>query len=150
MLTLRAIVSSRSSRAPGGPPGETEISALNPERGRRILQAMGWAELAPGSLNLEVDEDSVYRLLLCVPVIQEPGASVLYPSAYAHIPKLRVGYLYFVGRLTKGDRAAPVLIRRAVNPLPKRVEAFSNQNLRETLALSDGDAIICEVEYCAV
>ncbi len=150
MLTFRATISSRSSRLPGGPPGETDISALNPGRRERILQATGWTELVSGSLNLEVDEDVIHKLLLCAPVIRESGEDVQYPAAYSYIPRLRVGYLYFAGRLSKGDKAAKVLVRRAMNPLPRRIEAFSHQNLRESLALSDGDFVTCEVDKGAV
>ena len=146
MLAFRATVSSRSSRLPGGPPGETEISGLNPKRRERILEATGWPALALGSLNLEVDDESVHRLLLCCPVIREPGEDVQYPAAYADIPKLRVGYLYFPGRLAKGDSVVPVLFRRAINPLPRRIEAFSREQLRAALRLSDGDGVMCEVD----
>lgn len=124
--------------------------ALNPERRDRILQATNWANVIPGSLNLEVSENSVHRLLLCAPVIREDGEKVRYPTAYADIPKLRVGYLYYTARLRKGDKVAAVLIRRAVNPLPTRVEAFSEQMLREVLELSDGEIVTCEVNDSAV
>jgi hypothetical protein len=150
MHTFPATVSSRSSRGPGGPPGEAEILALNPQRRDRILQTTGWASLFPGSLNLEVTPDCVHRLLLRAPAIREDAEDVQYPSAYASIPKLRVGYLYFSGRLHNSDRVAPVLFRRAVDPLPNRIEAFAEQSLREALSLSDGNTVTCEVEDSAV
>lgn len=150
MRTFPATISSRSSRGPGGPPGETEILRLNPKRRDRILQATGWASLFPGSLNLEVTPDCVHLLLLSAPAIREDGEDIQYPSAYANIPRLRVGYLYFSGRLRNGDRVAPVLFRRAVNPLPNRIEAFAEQALREALSLTDGNAVTCEVEDSAV
>jgi CTP-dependent riboflavin kinase len=146
MRTFPATVSSRSSRGPGGPPGEADVLALNPQRRDRILQATGWSSLFPGSLNLEVTPDCVHCLLLHTPAIREDGENVRYPSAYAHIPKIRIGYLYFSGRLRNGDRVAPVLFRRAVNPLSNRIEAFAEQQLRQTLSLSDGDIITCEVD----
>ena len=150
MVTFPATVSSRSSRRPGGPPGEAEVLALNPERREQILESTKWASLFPGSLNLEVSMECVHRLLLCTPVIREDGEGIRYPTTYASIPKLRVGYLYFHGRLRKGDRVVPVLLRRAMNPLPGRIEAFAEQSLREALSLSDGDTLTCEVEDSAV
>jgi CTP-dependent riboflavin kinase len=150
MHTFSATVSSRSSRQPGGPPGEAEVLALNPQRRDRILQTTRWAALFPGSLNLEVATECVHRLLLYSPAIREDGENVRYPTAHAHVPKMRVGYLYFLGRLRKGDKVTPVLIRRAVNPLPNRIEAFAEQSLREALSLSDGDIVSCEVDDSAV
>lgn len=147
MIVFEAIVGSRSSTRPSvGPPGDAEILALNPHRRERILQATGWTDLFPGTLNLEVEEDSVHRLLLCTAAIREGGEGVVYPQQYAHIPKLRVGYLYFPGRIRKGDKTASVLIRRACNPLKTRVEAFSEEKLRDALELSDGDSVVCEVD----
>lgn len=150
MLSFRATVSSRSSRTQGGPPSEAEIFALNNGRRELILRATGWADVVPGSLNLEVAEESVYRLLLCAPLIRESGERVKYPAEYSHIPKKRVGYLYFAAHLIKNGMTVPVLIRRAMNPLPTRIEAFSYENLRQALELVDGDVIVCELEEDAV
>ncbi len=150
MLSFRGIVGSRSSRGAGGPPGEADVLKLNPQRRDAILRATGWTDLVPGTLNLEVQEDAVHRLLLCVPAIRENGETVKYPPQYAHIPKLRVGYLYYSARLKVGGKAASVLIRRAVNPLPTRLEAFSDHPLRDALALSDGDPVACEVDTYVV
>lgn len=147
MIIFQAIVGSRTSAGQsGGPPGEAEVLALNPQRRDRILQATGWKDLVPGTLNLEVAEDSVHRLLLCAPVILENGEDVKYPRQDTHIQKLRVGYLYYWAKIKKGERTARVLIRRACNPLKNRLEAFSEQKLRDSLALSDGDSIVCEVD----
>ena len=129
-----------------GPPGEAEVLALNPARRTKILQATGWKDLFPGTLNLKVSGDSVHRLLLCTPVIRERGDEVAYPPKYTHIPKLRVGYLYFRARIKNGDRISPVLVRRACNPLPTRIEAFSELKLRDTLGVSDDDSVLCEVD----
>lgn len=150
MQTFVATVSSRSSQKPGGPPSEREVLQLNPLRRERILQVTKWTDLFPGSLNLEVDADCVHRLLLCAPAIREDGEHVQYPAAYACIPKLRVGYLYFSGRLRKDDNMVPVLFRRAANPLARRIEAFSSRSLRDALSLVDRDTVICEVEDSAV
>ena len=46
----------------GGPPGESEILALNPQRKDGILKATGWEKLEPGSLNLDVSADVVEAL----------------------------------------------------------------------------------------
>ncbi len=147
MIAFQAIVESRSSTAPSvGPPGEAEVLALNPHRRDRILRATGWKELFPGTLNLEVTEDCVHRLLLCTARIRERAEEVRYPEQYAPIPRLRVGYLYYSARIKNGDKAASVLIRRACNPLKTRLEAFSEAKLRESLGLSDGDSVVCEVD----
>ncbi|MGN6228132.1 MAG: hypothetical protein ACTHNM_11930 [Dyella sp.] len=150
MHTFSAIVSSRSSKKPDGPPGEKEILELNPARRERILQVTKWPNLFSGSLNLDVPDDCVHRLWLCTPVLWEDGADVQYPEKYAHIPRLRVGYLYFAGNLRNGQKTVPVLFRRAANPLPKRIEAFASQSLRDALSLSDKIAVTCEVEVTAV
>jgi len=147
MLKFEGIVGSRSSKegAPRGPVGEAEILTLNPQRRTAILAATGWKDLFPGTLNLEVGQEVVEGLLSCSPLIREKGEDVKYPEPYTHIPKLRVGYLYYQASIRGGDRSASVLIRRAINPLPRRVEAFAEARLREMLSLSDGDRVICEV-----
>lgn len=146
MTKFPGTVESRSSSAPvAGPPGEAEVLALNPTRRDRILQATGWKDLFPGTLNLKVTEDSVHRLLLCTPVVRERGDDAVYPPQYAHILKFRVGYLYFRARIKNGDRILSVLIRRACNPLPTRIEVFSELKLRDALAVSDGDSVVCEI-----
>ena len=119
---------------------------MNPQRRDRILKATGWKELCPGTLNLDVTEDCVHRLLLCTATIRERGEDVKYPEPYADIPKLRVGYLYYSGRIVNGNKTGTVLIRRACNPLKTRLEAFSDVKLRESLEMSDRDAIVCEVD----
>jgi hypothetical protein len=149
MHTFSAIVSSRSTKDPSGPPSEREILELNPNRRERILEVTGWDFLFPGSLNLEIPCDRAHRFWRCMPVLNESGQDVRYPDAYAHIPKLRVGYLYFAGQLRNGDRTHSVLFRRAANPLPNRIEAFASCSLRETLSLSDNLAVVCEVEVSA-
>lgn len=132
-------VGSRSSTVSGGPPGEAEVLGLNPERRERILAATGWTDVCPGTLNLEVTEDGVHRLLLCTPTIRERGEDVRYPPGrYAGISNVRVGYLYYIGSITSGDETETVVFRRACNPLPKRIEVFSQVKLRERLKLSDG------------
>lgn len=147
MIVFQAKVGSRTSGGQlGGPPGESEVLALNPQRREKILLATGWKDLVPGTLNLEVVEDSVHRLLLCMPVIREKGEDVKYPQQYAHIPRLRVGYLYYWARIRKDEKIATVLIRRACNPLKTRLEAFSEHKLRDSLSLSDGETVVCETD----
>jgi hypothetical protein len=147
VIVFQAIVGSRTSGGqPGGPPGEAEVLSLNPQRLEKILKATGWKALIPGTLNLEVVEDSVHQLLLCTPLIREKGEAVKYPQQYAHIPTLRVGYLYYWARIKKGEEVATVLIRRACNPLKNRLEAFSELNLRSSLSLSDGEKVVCEID----
>jgi CTP-dependent riboflavin kinase len=152
MLQFKGIVGSRSSRggAPRGPVGEAEILALNPKRRAAILAATGWNDVFPGTLNLEVEPVVVEHLLSCTPLIREKGEDVKYPDPYAHIPGLRIGYLYYAALIRNGDKSASVLIRRAVNPLRGRVEAFADRNLRDLLGLSDGDWVLCEVNQQVV
>ena len=147
MFVFKAVVGSRTSGGQvGGPPGESEVLALNPQRRDRILQATGWKDLVPGTLNLEVSEEPVHRLLLCTPLILEKGEDVKYPHQYAHIPKLRVGYLYYWARIKKDEKVEAVLIRRACNPLKNRLEVFSDSKLRRALSLSDRETIFCEID----
>jgi hypothetical protein len=140
-----ARVSSRSSRGAGGPPGEAEVLRLNPNRQTMILDATGWSQLIPGTLNLEVAQELVEQLLLFEPLIKEPGTSITYPSPYQRIPLMRRGYLYYVATLSRLDVSAPTLLRRAINPLPGRVEAFSDRCLRDFLRVVDGDEVVCRV-----
>jgi len=146
VFEFAATVSSRSSRKPGGPPGEAEILTLNPQRRVMLLRVTGWTDLIAGTLNLEVAEDVVRRLSMYKPAVCEDAADVVYPEPYAHIPRLRGGYLYYFASIGSYDAIASALIRRAQqNPLARRIEAFSNLNLREALSLSDGDVVDCRV-----
>lgn len=88
--------------------------ALNPQRRERILQATGWKDLVPGTLNLEVAEDSVHRLLLCTPVIREKGKDVKYPQQYVRIPTLRVGYLLLLGQNQERRKSRNTTVSRLV------------------------------------
>jgi hypothetical protein len=144
-MEFMARVSSRSSRGAGGPPGEAEVLRLNPQRQTMILDATGWSQLIPGTLNLEVAPELVEQLLLFEPLIREPGTSINYPPPYHRIPLMRHGYLYYVATLSSLDISAPALLRRAVNPLPGRVEAFSDRCLRDFLRVVDGDEVVCRM-----
>ena len=144
-MEFTARVSARSSRGIGGPPGEAEVLRLNPQRQTIILQATGWSQLIQGTLNLEVVQGIVEQLLSHEPLINEPGSSATYPPPYQGIPLMRRGYLYYVATVSRRDVPAPTLIRRAINPLPGRVEAFSDRCLRDFLQLVDGDEVVCRV-----
>lgn len=145
MIKFTATVSSRSSASLGGPPGEAKLLELNPGRRQLLLGATGWGYLYPGSLNLEVIEDIVCQLASCSPLVCEEPDTVHYPEPYSRIPRLRAGYLYYLAMISRGDKEAAALIRRARNPIPTRVEGFSDRFLREHLGLTDGDKVICKV-----
>jgi len=144
-MKFKATISSRSSSHASGPPGETEILRLNPQRCEMILAETGWNELVEGTLNLEVNKDVVSQLLTQKPTIREPGSSVYYPVPYKNIPKMRKVYLYFRGTISKGSHSENVLFRTAEKPLPNRLEAFAPVRLRENLSIADGDQVDCDI-----
>jgi hypothetical protein len=121
------------------------VLRLNPQRQTMILDATGWSQLTPGTLNLEVLPEIVERLLSLEPLIREPGASVMYPPPYQALPLMRGGYLYFAATVSRRDVSAPALIRRAINPLRGRIEAFSDRCLRDFLHVVDDDEVDCRV-----
>src|SRR5438128_2016752 len=124
-LTFEGRVQFRSSVAPGvGPPGESEVLALNPEREARIRAVTGWSRLQAGSLNLTVEDGVLDALLKFEPTLVEDGAIIRYPAQYAHIPKLRGAYLYYPATFKVAEGNEPVLVRRARNPVRGRVELF--------------------------
>jgi hypothetical protein len=132
-MRLKGQVSIRSSRpGAGGPPGEKEILALNPQREKLILEQTGWQTLFHGSLNIECDESDLRSTLdRTCPLFLEPWQSVVYPEQYKHIPKMRDGYRYFPAILSihGGPQHRKVLLRRAINPLQGRIEAFCDEQL---------------------
>ncbi len=132
---------------PGEAPGEAEIQRKNPQRKKMILNATGWDDLFPGSLNIRVDRQVVHRLLLCEPLIREPGETITYPEGYKHIPKMRVGYLYYKAVLTRKGNNEEVLVRRACNTkyLEDIIEVFAPKNLKDAMSLNDGDQITCRI-----
>lgn len=144
-MKFTAKISSRSSTRRTGPPGETEILALNPQRREMILNATGWNEISDGTLNLEVHEDVVCQLLSQEPAIREPGSTVKYPARHQRIPRLRIAYLYFRGSISYSGNSEDVLIRTAENPLKNRLEAFAPVKLRDRLEFLDGDQVVCEI-----
>ena len=84
----------------GGAPGESVIHQLNPQREEKILAAMGWRCLEPGSLNLRVDDQTVDRLLKMKELIHERPDEINYPEKYKYIPECRGGYRYYLATVT--------------------------------------------------
>ncbi len=144
-MKFQGTVQFRSSIRPGaGPPGESEVLVLNPQRVENILKTTGWSRLEPGSLNLTVDNAVVNDLLKLKPVLIEDGSTVRYPDAFKHIPQLRKAYYYYCAQLNSGDSVQEVLVRRALVPVPGRIELFAPINLRSTLNLAMGDRVDVE------
>lgn len=147
-MRFAGIVESRSSLPQtGGPPGESDILGLNPDRQTGILAATGWSTLYPGTLNLGVPDDVIHRLLLYKAVYAEDGFNIRYPEKYANIPLKRIGYLYYSAMLSKDkdSEQISVLLRRACNPLNNRVEVFAEMQLRQKLGVNDGNVVYCVV-----
>jgi hypothetical protein len=145
-LAITGSVQFRSSLTePPGPVGEKEILALNPQRAAHILGVTGWPTLEPGSLNLKVGPGVVEALGGLRPTWREDGSSVRYPAQYAHIPKMREAYLYFLGTAKRGDRSQEVLVRRAQKPLAGVIELFAPVNLTKLYGLVVGDEISVQV-----
>ena len=140
------VVSSRSSTSAAGPPGEKVILELNPERRERILELTSWRSLFPGTLNLAVDEAALELLRESEAVWVEDAREVRYPDSWRHIPKLRKAYLYYQGTARSASFAIDVLIRRAENPVPGRVELFAPESIRSALNVNDGDRIMIELD----
>ncbi len=137
----------RSTARLGGPPGEAEVLALNPQRREAILNATDWHSLEPGSLNRAVDYAVPETLLRFKPALVEEGTSVKYPRAYSYIPGLRKRYFYFGGIGAVRDIRLAVLIRRAEVPTyPGLVELLSRWDLRTSLDLEDGDIVTVEID----
>lgn len=140
---IRGVVGFRSSRSPEGPPGESEIQRLNPNRVELILGMTGWERLEAGSLNVECDQNVLIDVLDSRdPDLFEHPDSITYPSNYAHIPKLRKGYRYWHAIVSSYGKSEPCLVRRAVNPLKTRIELFAPVSLCETLNLNDRDEVL--------
>jgi hypothetical protein len=127
--------------SPPPAPGESEIQRLNPQRAKRILVKTGWPRLEPGTLNLTVDETVVTGLGTLHPFFQESADEFVYPESHSHIPSLRLGYLYYRGVASKDGRNAAVLVRRAINPLPKCVELLGPVLLCKELAVTVDDDV---------
>jgi hypothetical protein len=145
-LVFNGVVEFRSSLPnASGPPGETAVLALNPQRIAAIREITGWDRLQPGSLNLSVDDAAVGHLKSLKPTWTEPGSSVRYPPNYAHIPRLRGAYLYYLGNVAVRDKTQEVLIRTAANGIANRVELFAPDSLVMRFGLSAGDLVTVTV-----
>ena len=104
-MTFQGRIELRSTQQDAnGPPGESQIQALNPRRKLTICQRMRWGTLAPGSMNLIVDHQTVHLLLAYETLIVEDARGLVYPDEFEHIPRHRVGYLYYPGTLLVGAR----------------------------------------------
>jgi hypothetical protein len=145
MFEFSATVSARSSRGAGGPPGEKQVMELNPGRIECLRSATGWQQVEPGSLNLEVADGVIDQLSRFKLAMSESASDIQYPSPYQSIPVRRGGYRYYRAVLCVGEHRADVLLRRAVNPLPNRIEAFCSVNLRQALQVVDGDVVRCQL-----
>jgi hypothetical protein len=145
-MRFAGIVYSRSSAGAAGPPGEKAILELNPERLERIVEATGWCNLEPGTLNLRVEDSVVTDLESQTPLFVEDAATIRYPRGFERIPIKRKGYLYFLAVAQSNTLSRPVLVRRAVNPVPRCVELFAEQNLRASLSLRDGNTVEIDLE----
>lgn len=124
-----------------GPPPETEIQRLNPQRPRRILMKTRWPRLQAGSLNLHVDNPVVLGLGTLSPFFHESADEVTYPDPHKPLLLDRQGYLYYRGVVSRNGRNASVLVRRAINPLPDVVELLAAVRLRDELEVGDKDGV---------
>jgi hypothetical protein len=146
MMEFEGKVQFRSSVRLSGPPGETEVLRLNPQREKQILEVTGWKTLKHGSLNLAVDNNVLDKLLMYTPAFVEPGESIIYPERFQHIPKMRVEYYYYTGVARVGENSQPVLVRRAKNPVRGRVELFAPVKLTEHFNIIAGDNVTVEIK----
>jgi len=139
-----AKVFSRSSTSAEGPPGERELLALNPSREDGIMQACGWSRIEPGTLNLAIKFPFNDVAKHIAPSFYEAAQEVVYPPAYQHIPKARIGYWYYHGCVHHNGDYMPVLFRRALTPNSEEVlEVFAEHSVRERLKVVDGDNVLC-------
>ena len=144
-IEFEGTVYARSSKEnASGPPGETEIGLLNPERANRIRKGAGWTALEPGTLNLKVNDSDVHMLATLQPAFSEPAPA--YPEKYASIPARRVGYWYYNAEITsrKGKKfrsPKPVLLRRAINPCKGVIEVLAPFSIRGKWGIKDGDKL---------
>ncbi len=144
-IKFTGVVTSRSSKSNQGPPGEKAILELNPQRLEGILEKTGWHSVEPGTLNLRVDNAVLASLLHSTPVLIEKAETVIYPEPWKHIPAMRRAYLYYDATARAKGKTQAVLVRRAENPVAGRIELFADRNLRDFLAVKDGDCLEIEV-----
>jgi hypothetical protein len=135
----------RSSVKPDGPPGESEILSLNPQRRVDILRTTGWSRLEDGTLNLIVRDDVVDGLLEHKPLLIEDAKTVVYPSQWKHVPLKREAYYYYRATAVAKGKRQEVLVRRAKVALPRRVELFAPISLKQLFPLADRDRVVVEI-----
>ena len=106
---------------------------------------MCWRRLEPGTLNLYLDRDEdrkkARKLTVVKELIFEPHDEINYPNKWQHIPKIRGGYKYYLATATVKEETQEVLVRRAINPIPKHIELFAAVNLRAHFRLQDRDEV---------
>ena len=145
-LRLTGTVEFRSSLPnASGPPGETKILSLNPQRKTGILGVTQWPSLEPGSLNLAVSNEVIYKLKKLTPTWEEDGAAGTYPLGFEHIPRKRGAYLYYLAEAQAFGKRQAVLVRTARNALGGRDELFAAVSLRGHLGLREKDCVVVEV-----
>jgi hypothetical protein len=119
---------------------------MNPQRGRGIIAATGWSEVALGSLNLSVENAVVDSLMGYKPIYEESGDTVIYPVPYQGIPIKRKRYLYFRAMASANGKIHEVLVRRAeVPPYPGLVELYASESLMGFFGLDEGGSLTVEV-----
>lgn len=120
---------------------------LNPQREQKLLEITGWSRLAPGTLNVECNEADLADVFARLePLWREPWESVSYPRKYRRIPQKRGGYLYYGAALVFAAQELPVLVRRAANPLKKRIEVYAETSLKEALGIANDDVVSISFE----
>jgi hypothetical protein len=142
-MVFEGFVQFRTSDVPDprGPPGESRILELNPQRRDLILRVTRWPLLEPGTLNLDVPNSVVECLMNYRPLITEPGSSVVYPKPFERIPLFREASLYFSATASAHGVTRDVLVRRAKNPLSQRLELFAGVSLKAQLKLKKHDTV---------
>ena len=106
----------------------------------------GWPSLYFGSLNLEVGDAVLDLLAQKEPDWCEDARHVRYPEQWQHIPAMRVAYWYYKATARSRGLSVEMLVRRAQKPVRGRVELFAPYSLRQMLELSDGDAVLIELD----
>ena len=141
-MKFTGVVRFRSSVNPNlGPPGETEIQELNPSRRETILAITGWPTLASGTLNLEVENLVIEALERIEPLWTEDLSTVVYPESYKHIPTIREFYDYYSATAIMNVVKQEILVRKAKNPVPNRVELLAPVSLTELYGLEEGQRL---------
>lgn len=146
-MLFKGKVQSRSSapQARTGPPGESEIQRLNPQRESAIRRVTGWDMLAPGSLNLAVDDSVVEALGNLEPALKELASAISCPQGYEAVPRIRRGCWYCPALAKSGGLEERALVRRAIAPVRGVVELFAPESLTDKFNLRSNDVVAVEV-----